>query len=71
MKGLFIVGLVVLILGLMSLALPIPHSQRQGLNVGGVSLGVDTQHEETVSPVLSAMILGGLVAMVAGKRKTS
>jgi len=72
MKGLFIVGLVVLILGLVSLALPIPHSQRQGLTVGGVSLGVETRQEEKISPALSAvMILGGLVAMAAGKRKTS
>jgi hypothetical protein len=72
MKGLFIVGLVVLILGLVSLALPIPHSQRQGLTVGGVSLGVETRQEEKISPALSAvMILGGLVAMAAGKRRTS
>jgi hypothetical protein len=72
MKSLFIVGLVVLILGLMSLAVPIPHSARQGVTVGGVSLGVETRHEEKVSPALSAvMILGGLVAMAAGKRKTA
>ena len=72
MKALLYIGLVVLILGLVSLALPIPHSQRQGLTVGGVSLGVETRQEEKISPALSAvMILGGLVAMAAGKRRTS
>jgi hypothetical protein len=72
MKTLFFIGLVVLILGLLSLVVPIPRSERQGLTVGGVSLGVQTRHEEKVSPALSAvMILGGLVAIAVGKRKTS
>ena len=72
MKALFFIGLVVLILGLVSLVVPIPRSERQGLTVGGVSLGVETSHEEKVSPALSAvMILGGLVAIVAGKLKTA
>ena len=72
MKNLFWIGLVVLILGIASLVIPIPHSEREGLTVGGVSLGVETRHEEKVSPALSAvMILGGLGAMVAGKWKRS
>ena len=72
MKALFFIGLVVLILGLVSLVVPIPRSQRQGLTVGGVSLGVETSHEEKVSPALSAvMILGGIVAIAAGKLKTA
>ena len=72
MKALFFIGLVVLILGLVSLVVPIPGSERQGLTVGGVSLGVETSHKEKVSPALSAvMILGGLGAIVAGKLKTA
>ena len=72
MKVLFWIGLVVLILGIVSLVVPIPHSEREGLTVGGVSLGVETRHEEKLSPALSAvMILGGLGAMVAGKWKRS
>jgi hypothetical protein len=64
--------LVVLILGIVSLVVPIPHSEREGLTVGGVSLGVETRHDEKLSPALSAvMILGGLGAMVAGKWKRS
>jgi hypothetical protein len=36
--------------------------------VGGVSLGVETRHEEKASPAQSAvMILGGLNAMAAVK----
>jgi hypothetical protein len=40
MKILFWIGLVVLILGLVSLVVPIPRSEREGFTVGGVSLGV-------------------------------
>ncbi len=72
MKALFWIGLVVLILGLASLVVPIPRNERNGLTVGGVSIGVETQQEEKVSPALSAvMILGGLGTMAAGRRRTS
>jgi hypothetical protein len=72
MKALFFIGLVVVILGFVSLVVPIPRSEREGVTVGGVSLGVETHHEEKVSPVLSAvMILGGLGAMAAGKWRAS
>jgi hypothetical protein len=72
MKALFFIGLVVLILGVVSMLVPIPHNERDGISVGGVSLGVETRHEEKVHPALSAvMIMGGLGAMAAGKRKSS
>jgi NAD/NADP transhydrogenase beta subunit len=77
MKALFGIGFVVLILGLASLVVPIPQREREGISVVGVSLGVETRHvetrhEEKVHPALSAvMILGGLGAMAAGKRRNS
>lgn len=70
MRVLFWIGLVVLILGLASLVIPIPRYEREALTVGGVSLGVESRHSERVPPVLSAvMILGGLGAIVAARRK--
>ncbi len=71
MKALFWVGLVVLILGLVSLVVPIPHNEQEGIKAGGVSIGVQTRHDEKVSPIVSAvMILGGAGMMVAGKMKS-
>lgn len=71
MKALFWIGLVVLILGIVSLAVPIPHSNREGVTVAGVSLGVETRTEEKIAPVVSAaLIAGGLIVLVASKRKS-
>jgi hypothetical protein len=72
MKVLFIVGLVVLILGVASLVVAIPRNEREGISAGGVSLSVAVQRRERVHPGLSAlMILGGLGAMIAGRGKNS
>jgi hypothetical protein len=71
MKALFWIGMVVLILGIVSLVVPIPRNERQGFKAGGVSVGVETRREEKVSPFVSAvMILGGAGTMVAGKMKS-
>ena len=70
MKILFWFGLVVLVLGLVSLFVPIPRTEKEGVKAGGISLEVQTKHSETVSPIVSAaMILGGAGMMIAGKRK--
>jgi len=71
MKPLFAIGLVILILGIASLFVPIPQKERAGLQVGGVSLGVESTHKETVSPIISGvLILAGAAMMIVGKRKS-
>jgi len=48
---------------------PIPRNEREGFKAGGLSVGIETQHEEKVSPIVSAvLILGGAGLMIAGKR---
>jgi hypothetical protein len=71
MKALFTIGLVMLILGVLSLVVPIPHSEREGFKAGGVSIGVETHHDERVSPIVSGvLILGGAGLLIAGKGKS-
>lgn len=71
MKALFWIGMAVLILGIVSIVVPIPRSEREGFKAGGVSVGFETRHEEKVSPFVSAaMILGGVGTMVAAKMKS-
>jgi len=71
MKGLFWLGLVLLILGIASLVVPIPHREREGVKVGGASIGIETKHDEKVSPIVSAVLIAaGAGMMIAGKRKS-
>ena len=71
MKALFWIGLVVLVLGIASLVVPIPRNQREGFMAGDVSVGIETRHDEKVSPYVSAaLILGGAGMMVVGKMKS-
>jgi hypothetical protein len=68
MKLLFWFGLVLIVLGLASLAVPIRHTEREGISAGGVSMGVQTQHSDKVSPIVSgALLLCGAGMMIAGR----
>jgi hypothetical protein len=70
MKPLFWMGLLVLILGFASFVVKIPSTERQGVEAGGISMGIETHTEDKVSPFLTAvMILGGAGMMIAGKGK--
>lgn len=69
MRVLFWVGLVVLVLGVASLFMTIPQRETHGIRAGDVSVGVQTKHNEKVSPIVSAvMIIGGAGMMIAGGR---
>jgi hypothetical protein len=68
MKFLFGIGLAVLVIGIFSLFMPIPHSENHGIKAGDVNIGVKTTHSETVSPVISAVLIAGGVGMMIGGR---
>jgi hypothetical protein len=68
MRALFGVGLVVLVLGVLSFFVPVPHSEHHGVSAGDVQLGVTTHHEDRVAPVISVvLVLAGAGMMIAGR----
>jgi len=70
MKAMFWIGLLLLLLGLASFVVPIPRTERDSVSAGGITLGFKTQHQETVSPMISAaLVLGGAGLMIAGRVK--
>jgi len=72
MRALFWIGILLLILGIVSLVVPISRHEREGFKAGGLSVGIETRHDEKVSPIVSAaMILCGAGLLIAGKRKAS
>jgi hypothetical protein len=72
MKGLLFAGLLLIVLGIVSLVAPIPHTEREGIKIGNTNLGVQTSHSERVSPVISVVLIaGGIALSIAGSRNRS
>lgn len=70
MKALLWIGLLLLIIGIVLLFVPIPHTEKHGVRAGDVSLGVETRSDEKVSPVIcGVMIVVGAGLMVAGRSR--
>jgi len=69
MKMLLFAGLVLIVLGVASLVVPIPHSENEGIKIGDTNIGMQTSHSERVSPVVSAVLIaGGIALAIAGGR---
>ena len=70
MKPLFTIGLVILILGVISFFVPVPHSEHHGVSAGDMHLGVTTHHEDRVPPAVSIVLLVvGAGMMIGGRGK--
>jgi hypothetical protein len=70
MKPLFIVGIVLLVLGVASFFVALPHTENHGVKLGDASVGIQTHSSEKLPPAVGVvLIVGGIVMMVAGGRK--
>jgi len=71
-KTMTLIGGVLLLLGLLSFVVPIPHHEDHGIRIGDAKIGVQTDHSERLPPLVSGvLVLGGVVAMAAGSRKAA
>jgi hypothetical protein len=71
MKSVGVIGIVLLILGLLSFVVPVPHSENHGVKIGDAKIGVQTQHNEMLPPAVGiVLVAGGVIALVLGVRKT-
>jgi hypothetical protein len=69
MKIMLMAGLVLAVLGIASLIVPIPHSETHGIKAGDMNIGVQTTSSERVSPIVSAVLIaGGIALAIAGAR---
>lgn len=66
MKVLLYVGLILIVLGVGSLVVPIPHTQTEGIKIGNANLGVQTTHSERIPPIISVVLIAGGIALSIG-----
>jgi hypothetical protein len=71
MKALTLVGVLLLVLGLLSFVVPIPHHEDHGVRLGDARIGVRTESRDKLPPAAGMILLaGGIVALVLGLRQT-
>jgi hypothetical protein len=71
MKGVAIVGVLLLVLGLLAFVVPVPHNENHGVKIGDAKIGVQTQSSEKLPPAVGIVLLvGGVVALAVGGRST-
>jgi hypothetical protein len=69
MKALMLVGVVVLVLGILSFFVPVPHSEHHGVNLGDAHVGITTHDDEKVAPAVSTvLVVVGAGLMIAGRK---
>ena len=72
MRTLFVIGLAVLVLGVLSFVVPVPTTHSRSAKVGDATIGVTTHSSEKLSPAIGGILcLAGVVLMIAGSRKSS
>ena len=72
MRPLFVIGLVLLVLGIFSFVVPIPTSHEHVAKIGDATIGITTHSSEKLPPYVGGILcVAGVVLLVAGSRKSS
>jgi uncharacterized membrane protein len=70
MKAVFVIGIILIVLGILSLFVAIPQTEDHSVRAGDVKFGVQTTEHKKVGPVVSGVLIAaGLGAMIAGSRR--
>jgi hypothetical protein len=71
MKALAIVGIVLVLIGILSFIVPVPHQQDHSVKIGDSKVGIQTQTSEKIPVTASIALVGaGVVALALGSRKS-
>jgi drug/metabolite transporter (DMT)-like permease len=70
MKPLAWIGALLILLGVLSFVVPIPHRDDHSVKIGDSRIGIQTQSSEKVPVAASVVLLGaGVLTLVLGARK--
>jgi uncharacterized membrane protein len=70
MKGLPIIGALLLILGVLSFVVPLPSREDHSVKIGDAKIGVSTESSQKLPPAVGIILVaGGVGALLFGMRK--
>lgn len=70
MKALPIMGVLLLVLGVLSFVVPLPHKEKHGIKVGDAKFSIQTEDSEKLPSAVGIILIGGgVVALILGLRK--
>ena len=61
MKGLTIVGALLLILGVLSFIVPVPHQEKHGVKIGDAKFSVQTESSERLPPAVGVVLIAQIL----------
>jgi hypothetical protein len=69
MRAVLIIGVIVLVLGILSFFVGIPHKDKAGVSIGGAEVGVETRSNQRIPVAGSvALVVGGIVLIAVGAK---
>ncbi len=70
MKALPVVGVLLIILGIASFVVPLPHQEKHGMKIGDANFSIQTESSEKLPSAVGVVLVGGgVVALILGLRK--
>jgi hypothetical protein len=70
MRTLSIIGAILLLLGVLSFVVPVPHTQDHSVKIGGARIGVETRSSDKLPPAASLTLVGvGILALILGAQR--
>lgn len=70
MKALALVGVLLIVLGVLSFLVPLPHHEKHGVSFGDTKFSVQTESSQLLPSAVGVILIGGgVVALVLGLRK--
>lgn len=71
MKSVAFVGILLVVLGVLSFLVPIPHRESHDLKIGDSKIGFQTENSEKLPMAVGiALLAGGVLTLILGSRET-
>jgi len=71
MRGLTIIGVILLVLGILSFIVPVPQREEHSMKIGDAKIGLQTESSQKLPPAVGVvLVVAGAVVLVVGARKS-